>query len=93
MIYETVFLSLIIALGILHTFLTSLTFGIAFFYEKVFKRRAFSYLFIISAVLFVISFFIFYHDLFSDLGSAFFAAGGILLGISSLRLYSVMTGG
>lgn len=91
--YETVFLILIIALGILHTILMGLTFGIAFFYEKVFKRRAFSSLFIIAAILFVISFFIFYSNLFSDLGSAFFAAGGILLAILSLRLYSVMTGG
>lgn len=93
MIYENVFLILIIALGILHTFLMGLTFGIAFFYEKVFKRHAFSTFFIISAALFVISFVIFYYNLFSDFGSVFFAAGGILLGISSLRLYSAMTGG
>lgn len=93
MIYETVFLILILVLGISHTFLLGLTFGIAFFYEKVFKRRAFSFLFIIAAILFVISFIIFYSNLFSDIGSAFFAAGGFLLAGASLRLYSVMTGG
>jgi hypothetical protein len=92
MINNTIFFILILILGITYVFLIGFPFSIAYFYEKVFKRRVFPYLFIISAGLFIVSFLIFLHDFFSDTGSAFFASGGILLAAASLRLYQVMTG-
>lgn len=70
-----------------------LPFSIAFFYERIFKKQAFPHLFIISGVLFLISFSFYSHDIFSDTGSMLIAAGGILLATASLRLYFVMTGG
>lgn len=88
-----IILILILALGVVHSFLMGLPLIIAFFYEKVFKKRAFPYFFVISAVMFAVSFFIFPSDFFELAGSAFFAAGGILLAAASLRLYIVMTGG
>jgi hypothetical protein len=73
-------------------FLIGYPFSIAYFYEKVFKKRVIPYFFIISAGLFIVSFLIFLYDFFSDTGSAFFASAGILLAVASLRLYQVMTG-
>lgn len=89
---KTVILLLIFVSGISYALLMSLPFSIAYFYQKSFKKNAFPYLFIISGVLFIISFFIFPEDFFSDASSGFFAAGGILLAAASLRLYFVMTG-
>ena len=93
MIDITIFLILVLILGVSYAILMSLPFSIAFFYERIFKKRAFPYLFIISGILFLISFSFFSHDIFSDTSSAFIAAGGILLAAASLRLYFVMTGG
>jgi len=92
-INKTVYLILILVTGISYAFLMSLPFSIAFFYQKIFKKKAFPYFFIISGFLYIISFFIFSQNIFSDLGSAFFAMGGILLAAASIRLYLVMTGG
>lgn len=92
MINNTIFLILILVLGITYVFLIGFPFSIAYFYEKVFKKRVFPYLFIISGGLFIVSFLIFLYDFFSDTGSVFFASGGILLAAASLRLYYVMTG-
>lgn len=89
---ETIFSILILILGILYSFLMGLPVSIAYFYQAVFKKRAFPSIFLISAILFAVSFFIFHNDFFSDTGSAFFAAGGILLAAASLRLHAVMTG-
>lgn len=84
---------LILAMGASHVFLLGLPFSISLFYERIFNKRIYPFLFIISGVFFVISFFVFSQDFFSAKGSAFFAAGGILLSIASIRLYLVMTGG
>lgn len=93
MIDSTIFSILVLTLGISYLLLMILPFSIAFFYEKTFKKRAFPPLFIISGVLFLVSFLFFSHDIFSYTSSAFIAAGGILLAAASLRLYFVMTGG
>lgn len=90
---KTIFLILILVLGVSYVFLLSLPFSIAYFYEKIFKKFALPYLFIISGGLFIISFLIFFYDFWSDIGAGFFALGGIILAASSLRLYFVMTGG
>jgi len=71
----------------------SLPFSIALFYEKVFKKRAFPYLFVVSGFLIIASFYFFSIDFFSETSSIFLAAGGISLAAASLRLYFVMTGG
>lgn len=89
----TIFLILILVSGILFGFLLGLPFSIALFYEKIFRRTAFPFLFIVSGVLFAISFFFFSYDFFGATGSGFFAAGGIVLALASIRLYLVMTGG
>lgn len=68
-------------------------YSISFFYEKVFNRRVYPFLFIFSAFLFAISLFVFSYNFFSYTGSGFFAAGGIILAAASIRLYIVMTGG
>jgi len=80
-------------LGVSYVFLIGFPFSIAYFYEKVFKKFALPYLFIISGSLFIISFLIFSYDFWSDTGSGIFASGGILLAAASLRLYFVMMGG
>ncbi len=86
-------LLLILVLGVSYAFLLVIPLGIAYFYEKIFKKRVYPYLFIISCVLFIISFLIFFYDLASDIGSGVFALGGILTAATSLKLYIVMTGG
>lgn len=93
MINNAIFAVLILILGISYLVLMILPFSIAFFYEKTFKKRAFPHLFIISGVLFLVSFLFFSYDIFSDTSSALIAAGGILLVIASMRLDFVMTGG
>lgn len=70
-----------------------LPFTIALFYERTFKKRAFPYLFVVAIAMLSISFFVYPDDFFNTTGSAFFAAGGVMLAIASLRLYMVMTGG
>ncbi len=84
---------MILILGVSYVFLLSLPFSIAYFYENIFKKPALPYLFIISGCLFIISFLIFFYDFWSDIGSGFFASGGILLAAASLRLYFVMMRG
>ena len=88
-----IFLVLILVLGVSYLLLMILPVGIAIFYEKTFKKRAYFYLFIESGILLLIPFFFFSDNIFSDNSSAFLAAGGILLAAASLRLYTVMTGG
>lgn len=92
MINTTIFFILVLVLGFTYVFLIGFPFSIAYFYEKVFKKPVFPYLFIISGGLFVVSFLIFLYDFFSDTGGVFFASGGVLLSVASLRLYFVMTG-
>jgi len=84
---------LILVLAISYALLVSLPFSIALFYEKIFKKRAFPYLFVVSGFLFIASFYFFSIDFFSETSSIFLAAGGISLAVASLRLYFVMTGG
>ena len=93
MIDKTFVNFLIIILGVSYVILLVFPFSICFFYKKVFKRRVYPFLFIVSAALFGISLFIFSYDFFSYTGSGFFAAGGIILAAASIRLYIVMTGG
>ncbi|MFZ2411996.1 MAG: hypothetical protein WAW23_10530 [Candidatus Methanoperedens sp.] len=88
-----VFLILILVSGVSYLLLMILPAGIAIFYEKTFKKRAYYYLFIESGILLLIPFFFFSNNFFSDNSSAFLAAGGVLLAAASLRLYTVMTGG
>ncbi len=92
-INETFFFILVIILGITYALLMSLPFSIAFFYQKVFKKNALPYFFVIAGLFYIIYFFIYYMDVFSDIGSGFFAAGGIVLAAASIRLYLLMTGG
>lgn len=91
-INETVYLILVFLSGITYALLMSLPFSIAFFYHKVFKKKSYPYLFLISGVLFIVSL-IYSNNIFSVVGSGFFAAGGIVLAAASLRLYIVMMGG
>lgn len=84
---------LILILGVTYTLLMVLPFSIAFFYQKVFKKEAFPYFFIISGVFFIIYFYIYYQDIFNIIGTGFFAAGGIVLAAASIRLYLLMMGG
>lgn len=86
-------LLLILVLSISYVFLLVIPLCIAYFYEKIFKKRVYPYLFIISGVLFIISFLIFFYNSASSIGSGFFALGGILIAATSLKLYIVMTGG
>lgn len=84
---------LILILGVTYTLLMVLPFSIAFFYQKVFKKEAFPYFFLISGVFFIIYFYIYYQDIFNIIGTGFFAAGGIVLAAASIRLYLLMMGG
>lgn len=93
MIDKTFLNFLIIILGVSYVIFLAFPFSISFFYKKVFKRRVYPFLFIVSAALFSISLFIFSYDFFSLIGSGFFAAAGIVLAAASIRLYIVMTGG
>lgn len=81
---------MILVLGISYVILMSLPFSIAFFYEKTFKKKAYPFLFLFSAILFLISFLYFSDNFFSDFSSGFLAASGILIAAASLRLYLVM---
>lgn len=84
---------MILVSGISYAFLMSLPFSIASFYQKVFKKKVFPYFFIISGFIYIVYFFVFSQNLFNDIGSGFFAIGGILLAATSIRLYVAMTGG
>ena len=92
-INETVYLILILILGVTYALLMILPFSIAFFYQKVFKKDAIPYFFVISGVFFITYFYIYYQDIFNVIGTGFFAAGGIVLAAASIRLYILMTGG
>jgi len=92
-INETVYLILILVLGVTYTFLMILPFSIAFFYQKIFKKDALPYFFVISGGFFIIYFFVYFQDLFNVIGTGIFAAGGIVLAAASIRLYLLMTGG
>jgi len=87
---ETIFL---IILGISYVALLILPFSIALLYERTFKKHVFPYLFVVAIILLSISFFVYPDDFFRLKGSIFFAAGGVSLAITSIRLYMVMTGG
>lgn len=71
----------------------SLPFSIAFFYQKVFRKNSLPYFFVISGIIYIIYFLLYYQDIFSLWGSAIFAMGGIMLAAASLRLYLLMTTG
>ncbi len=86
-------LLLILVLSLSYVFLMTIPLGIAYYYEKIFKKRVYPHLFIISCVLVIISFLILLYDSASSIGSGFFALGGILIAATSLKLYIVMTGG
>jgi len=70
-----------------------LPFSIAFFYQKVFKKDALPYFFVISGIFFITYFYIYNQDIFNVLGTGFFAAGGIVLAATSIRLYLLMIEG
>jgi len=76
-----------------YVFLIILPFSIAFFYQKVFRKDALPYFFVISGVFFITYFYIYYQDIFNVIGTGFFAAGGIVLAAASIRLYLLMMGG
>ncbi|MDD5474356.1 MAG: hypothetical protein PHU34_09455 [Candidatus Methanoperedens sp.] len=86
-------LLLILVLSISYVFLMVIPLGIAYYYEKLFKKRVYPHLFIISCVLVIISFIILYYDSASNIESGFFALGGVLIAATSIKLYIVMTGG
>lgn len=92
-INETAYLILILILGVTYTLLMILPFSIAFFYQKVFRKDALPYFFVISGVFFITYFYIYYQDIFNVIGTGFFAAGGIVLAAASIRLYLLMMGG
>jgi hypothetical protein len=92
-INETVYLILILILGVTYTLLMILPFSIAFFYQKVFRKDALPYFFVISGGFFITYFSIYYQDIFNVIGTGLFAAGGIVLAAASIRLYILMTGG
>lgn len=92
-INETAYLILILILGMTYVFLIILPFSIAFFYQKVFRKDALPYFFVISGVFFITYFYIYYQDIFNVIGTGFFAAGGIVLAAASIRLYLLMMGG
>lgn len=93
MINRTFYSILILILGISYALVMSLPFGIAFFYQKVFKKKSLPYFFILSGIFYILYFFIFSRNIFNVYGSMFFALGGILVAIASIRLYLLMTGG
>ena len=76
-----------------YALLMVLPFSIAFFYQKVFKKNALPYFFVISGIFFITYIYIYYQDIFNVIGTGFFAAGGIMLAAASIRLYLLMTGG
>ena len=76
-----------------YALLMILPFSIAFFYQKVFKKNALPYFFVISGGFFIAYFYLYYQDIFNVIGTGFFAAGGIVLAAASIRLYLLMTGG
>ncbi len=84
---------LILILGVTYTLLMILPFSIAFFYQKVFRKDALPYFFVISGGFFITYFSIYYQDIFNVIGTGIFAAGGIVLAAASIRLYLLMTGG
>lgn len=92
-INETAYLILILTLGVTYTLLMILPFSIAFFYQKVFRKDALPYFFVISGFFFITYFYIYYQDIFNVIGTGFFAAGGIVLAAASIRLYLLMMGG
>lgn len=92
MINGTVYFILVILSGITYALLVILPFSIGFFYQKIFKKKAYPFLFIISGILFILSL-IYSFDIFSLIGGGFFAAGGIMLAAASIRLYTVMMRG
>jgi len=67
-------------------------YSIALFYKRCFKRNTYPYLFIVSFLLLLAtSWFGYVNKSFSS-GMLYFAIGGLLLGVTSLRLDQVMTG-
>ena len=82
-------MSLLIVLWIISMIpLLLLPYSIAVFYQRIFKRRTYPYVFIIALILYIAS------SLYPSLlwGNLFFALGGILLAGASIRLNHVMTG-
>jgi len=81
-------MSLLIALWIISMIpLLLLPYSIAIFYQRIFKRRTYPYLFLTALILYIVS------PMYPSLlwGNLFFALGGILLGGASIRLNHVMT--
>lgn len=66
-------------------------YSIAVFYQRSFRRKTYPWLFIVSLFLLAASIPAYVMPSFSY-GMLFFAMGGILLGLASLRLDQVMTG-
>ncbi|VVB90202.1 Uncharacterised protein [uncultured archaeon] len=65
-------------------------YSIALFYQRRFMRNTYPYLFLVSFILLAASSLLYIDSYFSD-GMLFFAIGGILLGLTSMRLEQVMT--
>lgn len=89
---KTFFSVMLLVCGISFAILLIFPFSIAVFYGKVFKKRVYPFIFIISGIMFAVSFLIYSYDIFNDIGSGLFALGGILLAAASARLYFVMMG-
>lgn len=66
-----------------------LAYSIALFYERTFKRKTYSYLFIISFVLYIFFALHYIYPVIPEL--LFFALGSMVLGLGSIRLHNVMT--
>jgi len=65
-------------------------YSIAVFYQRSFRRNTYPYLFLMSFVLLAASSLGYVYQSFYQ-GMLFFAVGGILLGVASLRLDQVMS--
>jgi hypothetical protein len=62
-----------------------LPYSIALFYQRIFKRNTYPYLFLMALALYIFSSFQY------SFGNLPFALGGVILGAASFRLYNVMT--
>ncbi|NJD76467.1 MAG: hypothetical protein FIB08_05140 [Candidatus Methanoperedens sp.] len=67
-----------------------LPYGIATFYERTFKRKTYPYLFLIALLLYAAILLKYLYPSFSG-ENLLFALGGLILGLTSIRLDYVMT--
>ena len=65
-------------------------FGIALFYQRIFKHKTYPYLFLVALVQ-IASYSLSFLVPSFPIGLWFFAMGGAILGMASIRLNSAMT--